>query len=84
MVFIPLCICLPFSALFYTLAVIALFLVIGKLIEQITWKLGALPTMLMIFVLATVFYRAGITPKGFGNVYATATVHFLPVATLTA
>jgi len=44
---------LPKAASFDTLSVIALFFVIGKLIEQAAWKFGALSAMFMLSSLTT-------------------------------
>jgi uncharacterized membrane protein YhaH (DUF805 family) len=74
----------PFPALFNALAVVALFFVVGKLIQQRTGKIAACSAMLQTFSLAAAFYRAGVAPKRFSDMYASAAVHLLFVTALTA
>ena len=77
-----LCVHTPFSALLNALSIIALFFVIGELVEQIAGKVTAFTAMLQAFALAATFYRAGIAPKRFVNMYTAAAIHLVPVFAL--
>jgi hypothetical protein len=74
----------PFSALFNALAVVALFFVVGKLVQQRAREIAAYSAMLQAFALAAAFYRAGVAPKRFADMYAPAAAHLLPVNALAA
>jgi hypothetical protein len=74
----------PFLALLNALAVVALFLVVGKLVQQRTGKIAACSAMLQTFSFAAAFYGAGVAPKRFVDMYASAAAHLLPVTALTA
>jgi len=66
------------------LAVVSLLLVVGELIQQITWKIAAQSAMFQRFSLAAIFNRTGFSPKRLANLYATAAVHFFAVFALAA
>jgi len=68
--------------LFDALAIIALFFVVGELVEQITGKVTAFTAMPQAFSFAATFYRAGITPKRLVDMYTAPTIHLVPVFAL--
>lgn len=72
----------PLPALLDALSIIALFFVIGESVEQIAGKITAFTAMLQAFTFAAAFYRAGIAPKRFVNMYTTTTIHFVLVFAL--
>jgi len=68
--------------LFDALAIIALFFVVGELVEQIAGKVTAFTAMSQAFSFAATFYRTGITPKRLVNMYTAPTIHLVPVFAL--
>ena len=72
----------PLPALLDALAIIALFFVVGELVQQITGKVTAFTAMLQTFAFAATFHRAGIAPKRLVNMYTAPTAHLVPVFAL--
>jgi len=64
------------------LAVIALFFIVGELVEQIAGKVTAFAAMFQAFTFTATFYRAGIAPKRLVNMYTAPAIHLIPVFTL--
>jgi hypothetical protein len=77
-----LCVHTPRPALLDALSIIALLFVIGELVKQIARKATAFTAMLQAFIFAATFYRAGIAPKRFVNMYTACAIHLVPVFTL--
>lgn len=77
-----LCVHTPLPALLDALSIITLFFVIGELVEQIAGKVTAFTAMLQAFTFAATFYRAGIAPKRFVNMYTAPAIHLVPVFAL--
>ena len=74
----------PGSALFNASAVISLFGVIGKLVEQFTGKAVTLPTVFLTFALTAGFYGAAVAPKWLAHMYTARAIHLFAVGTLRA
>jgi len=72
----------PLPALLDALAVIALFFIVGKLVQQIAGKVTAFTAMLQAFTFAATFYRAGIAPKRFVNMCTAPAIHLVPIFAL--
>lgn len=74
----------PGTALLDSLAIVALFLVIGEFVEQLTGKIAAESAVLKLFAFAAGLYRALITPERLHDLDATFAVHLFAVFTGTA
>lgn len=74
----------PAFALLNPFAVITLFLIVGKLVEQAAGERTALPAVLMFFRFTAGFYRTGLSPEGPVNMYTAFTAHLLFKFALTA
>lgn len=72
----------PASALLNASAVVSLFFIVGKLMEQFAWKLSTLAAVFKALVLAAGLHRAGIAPERLVHMYAARAVHLLPVGAL--
>jgi len=76
--------CTPFFTLLNPLAVVALFFVIGKLIEQITGKTVAFAAMPQLLFLTAGFYGTCLPPKGLVNLNAAPAIHLFPILAFAA
>jgi hypothetical protein len=66
----------PCSTLFNPLAVITMFLVIGKSLQKITWKITALSAMFQ-FLAFTAHLNCTFSPEGFFKIGTAGTTGFL-------